>query len=386
MKIKCLYPFTFLEFHPKGDVFCCCPAWTKAGPVGNLYKQTIEEIWNGPRIKKIRKNIYENNYQQVCKMDYCPYINNPINLSQVEKKASSKLKKIIQQIKQRKTHLDTLPLRVSLAQNAKCNLRCKMCISHQGYCPVEPKLNELVYKRTLPKLFSDLETIKLTGNGDPFAQKSTLDFMQNFDSSKYPDINFKILTNAQLLNKKLWQKIKHLDITSINISIDAATKKTYEKIRVGGNWETLQKNLKFISQLRKNNKINNLVINMTVMKSNYKELVKFAKMGLKFNCDYIHYRKIFGAQTLTENINTFTNKKAIDSIKKSLQDPVFDNPKINTKALKEYKEKNISLGDQLIAKAKLIIYYPIGKVVKSTRLRKLLKPFLNFKRFLERLF
>jgi hypothetical protein len=69
-----------------------------------------------------------------------------------------------------------------------------------------------------------------------------------------------------------------------------------------------------------------------------------------------------------------------------LQDPVFDNPKINTKALKEYKEKNISLGDQLIAKAKLIIYYPIGKVVKSTRLRKLLKPFLNFKRFLERLF
>lgn len=37
-----------------GDVVLCCDDWSHSYPLGNLKKQTIEEVWNGERIKKVR--------------------------------------------------------------------------------------------------------------------------------------------------------------------------------------------------------------------------------------------------------------------------------------------------------------------------------------------
>ena len=40
------------------------------------------------------------------------------------------------------------------------------------------------------------------------------------------------------------------------MSIDAATKETYDKIRVGGDWDLLMKNIEMLSRLRVEGKIN----------------------------------------------------------------------------------------------------------------------------------
>lgn len=38
-----------------GDVVLCCDDWNHSTVLGNLQKQTIEEIWNGEKLKKIRE-------------------------------------------------------------------------------------------------------------------------------------------------------------------------------------------------------------------------------------------------------------------------------------------------------------------------------------------
>lgn len=365
MKLKCLYPFTFLEFHPQGKVYCCCPAWTKYGPVGNIYKQSIEEIWNGKKIVELRKKIYEGKYSKVCKLGYCPFIKNPININYLKKKASKKLLKIIKQVEQRKVYLKTKPLEVSLAHNGQCNLRCKMCISHEGFNPYEKKLEKIIFTQALPSLLPGLEYLKLNGNGDPFFQTQTVNFLKNFKQKKFPRLKFQFLTNALFLNKEMWSVIKHLNIDYINVSIDAAGKKVYEEIRRGGNWELLQKNLKFISQLRKKGKIKKFFINMTVMKSNAHQLEEFAKMGLKLGCDHINFSKIFGGKNFKENIFSFPHQALIEKIKQSLKNPIFKNAKVSISQIKELEKIRFSLLNKILIKIKFLfsslLYHLQGK-------------------------
>ena len=43
------------------------------------------------------------------------------------------------------------------------------------------------------------------------------------------------------------------DIKDVLVSVDAATKETYNVVRRGGNWDALQENIQFLCQLRKQN-------------------------------------------------------------------------------------------------------------------------------------
>ena len=48
----CQHPWTTIAIHPNGDVYPCM-AFTRP-PVGNLIRDTFEEIWNGPRLAALR--------------------------------------------------------------------------------------------------------------------------------------------------------------------------------------------------------------------------------------------------------------------------------------------------------------------------------------------
>jgi MoaA/NifB/PqqE/SkfB family radical SAM enzyme len=89
----------------------------------------------------------------------------------------------------------------------------------------------------------------VTGSGDPFYSKIYRDYLLNFDITKYPKLEqLQIITNGNLLDEPLWKKMKATPyIKTIEISIDAATKETYEKkTRWNGQWDRLIENLKLL--------------------------------------------------------------------------------------------------------------------------------------------
>jgi radical SAM protein with 4Fe4S-binding SPASM domain len=51
-KLICRTPWTTIAVHPNGDVFPCM-AWSRP-PVGNLTRQTFDEIWNGAELSALR--------------------------------------------------------------------------------------------------------------------------------------------------------------------------------------------------------------------------------------------------------------------------------------------------------------------------------------------
>ena len=62
--VKCVEPWRFMLINQKGDVYPCCHIY--GTPLGNVYKQTFEEIWNGEIIKKMREDIQEKGYSDIC--------------------------------------------------------------------------------------------------------------------------------------------------------------------------------------------------------------------------------------------------------------------------------------------------------------------------------
>jgi MoaA/NifB/PqqE/SkfB family radical SAM enzyme len=131
----------------------------------------------------------------------------------------------------------------------------------------------------------DVRTLYITGSGDPFVSVGFRNYLRNFNPKKYPKLSsIHLHTNASMWNKEMWESMPniHKYVKSCEISIDAGTKDTYEnKTRLGGNWENLLNNLRFISGLP------NISVktSFVVQDSNYMEMETF------YNLMYSIFRK-----------------------------------------------------------------------------------------------
>ncbi len=277
--IPCLVPFMRLEFLSSGNVSACCAPFTKVKSVGNMNNQTIEQIWNGREIKRFRKLLLLGQTKKIC-MPNCRYLNNgPISVKDIRTDTEEGAL-LYDDICNGRVKLKSRPLRFNLANLTVCNLNCDMCHSTR-FGERNNSIPEHVRKvhENIRKYFDKRITIYLTGNGEVLARRDTRELLQNFDSKKYDKVTFQILTNGILFQPRMWETIKHNNYTYANISIDAATKETYEKIRRGGNWEQLMKSLEVFKKAREEGKFSSVNINMTVMRSNFREIPQFVEMA-----------------------------------------------------------------------------------------------------------
>ena len=104
-----------------------------------------------------------------------------------------------------------------------------------------------LFKKILSKLSKKgIETIALHTLGDPLANPRLPEI---FKEIRNFGLKTSICTNGLLLDKHVKTLIEYMDICpSISFSIDGAKSETYEKIRIGGNFDNL------ITQLELSNK------------------------------------------------------------------------------------------------------------------------------------
>ncbi len=335
--LKCLLPWSSLEIFQDGSVYFCCPAFSKK-QLGNINKNSLLEIWNSKSAQKIRENLINNNFEKSCKVN-CPrlvdnkfFIFKDIQFFNKKGKTNKFLNNLIlkeKEIKRKDLVLKSMPLRINLSNWMLCNLNCKMCFSQKHNQVIPNHVKKL--NKELPIFLPYLNEIILSGAGEPFLRPDAFNLMKNYDSNLFPHLNFAVITNGTLLNKK-WKFVSHCNFNWFNISIDAASEKTYKKIRKGGDWNELQKSLKLLSKLKTNKKFE-VQISMVVMRSNYHEIHDFVKMGKKYGF-FVTLSKVRGNISDNENIFTSSLNKTIEpelrkifshSIMKDVRMPEFFN-------------------------------------------------------------
>jgi MoaA/NifB/PqqE/SkfB family radical SAM enzyme len=212
----------------------------------------------------------------------------------------------------------------------RCNLRCISCrkdyvrISEDERADVK-RLIELV-KRDL----SCVTAIGLSGSGDPFVSPETRDLLFNHDSARYPHLRIYLLTNGQLFNRVSWEKMETAQeaISSVQVSVDAATRETYERIRLGGSFSNLMENLRFLSDLRQKEAIGEFIISFVVNAINFREMKEFARIGFELGCDQIAFSYMsnwctFSEEEYRDMALHMPEHKDHSALKIILGDPIF---------------------------------------------------------------
>ena len=295
----CLQPFRHIELL-KTNASLCCPTWlTKPLTYDRNEKGEFNyDVWNSESAQEIRKSILDGSYKY-CDKNLCPHLNTLLStgknngmFARVDKPSDFEFKyegenqfyfpfSDVDGIEINDTPLvKTTPGSINFTFDRSCNLRCPSCrLETIMEKPDEVKEIDKIIDFINSDYSKDCRRIVITGSGDPFASKSFRRFMFNFDPTKWPKLKtVYLVTNGKLFNKKNWDMMENIQpyITEVEISIDAGTKDTYEnKTRIGGHWETLIENLKFISTI---DTIESLRISFIVQKDNYNEMTLCADL------------------------------------------------------------------------------------------------------------
>ena len=298
-----MQPFRHIELF-KSSAALCCPTWLKK-PIwyekdenGNF----IYDVWNSKTAQEIRESLLDGSYK-FCDRNSCPHLNTLLSSGKTDTGIF---------IPKNETNFpfydydgiqidDTVvvsrtPGSINFTFDDSCNFKCPSCrLDTIMAKPNEVKEIDKIIDFINNDYAKDCKKIVITGSGDPFASKSFRKFLFDFDPNKWPNLKtVYLVSNGKLFNKKNWDMMKNIQpyITQVEISIDAGTKETYEnKTRIGGHWETLLDNLKFISTIET---IDLLRISFVVQNDNYKEMhtcINLMCDVLKDRLDRIHPSK-----------------------------------------------------------------------------------------------
>ena len=300
----CVSPFVNLEVHDTSN-YMCCPSWLNKTLPGDI---PLDESFNSENAIEARKSVLDGSFKY-CDSGECPFlqkIENEIpdnNLGPLYSKDAipEYYQNIIDSFNRGEK---LLPTTVQFSMDQSCNLSCPSC-RVELIIANSPKIKEVNLKiDEIENLFSkSIKNLYITGSGDPFVSVSFRNFLRNFNPKKYPNLkNIHLHTNATRWNKKMWDSMKaiHPYVATCEISIDAGTKYTYEnKTRIGGNWDELMDNLKFISTIET---VKIIRTSFVVQKSNYKEMKIFRDMMKEFFGDraHVYFGKILNWGHMTE--------------------------------------------------------------------------------------
>jgi MoaA/NifB/PqqE/SkfB family radical SAM enzyme len=200
---------------------------------------------------------------------------------------------------QRKTVLSSKIRSFTLTLTNRCNLNCLACEAKR-YTWEMPRRTVKEIIEFLPYL----EYIMWQG-GEVFL----VDYFEDIlvQVRRYPNLKNLIVTNGTLLSEDLAARLISLPWIVLAISVDGVTRESYENIRRGAKFDTLIKNLRLINSMRKQYSSNmQLHLNVTVMRSNYFQLLDFVEFAKEHGFSSILFRPVQGNFTSPENI--FVNR------------------------------------------------------------------------------
>ena len=137
-------------------------------------------------------------------------------------------------VKKMPEHVDATPADIQLEITTACNLRCTMC-EHSYWREKQRHMSYGDFVKIIEK-FQVLDSINLTGIGENLMNK---DFIKMLEYLKRRSIKVIFNDNMTMIDKGIGEKLVKLGIDEVHVSFDGATKKTYERIRRGANFENV---------------------------------------------------------------------------------------------------------------------------------------------------
>ena len=349
-----MHPFTGLATREDGAIKICC----RSAPIGDIKDNTLEEIWNGDKMKEVRRQVMNDERPDVCEPCF-----------RLEDQG-------VQSLRQRHTAgvipearinlypdaLDALeddysmPFEMPTMEvklNNLCNLKCRMCnpldsTQWKDWDQVTefykkennfliPTVDALVdtpgkyidafndtdnWWESFEKLLPYFRRVEFAG-GEPLMDPSHYKILDLL-SKNGKNIEIKYATNGTTLGIKggrtvheYWPKFKSV---AVNVSIDGLHD-TYEYIRGNGKFSEVEYNIK---EMKKIPTVSRIVGAFTVQANNILQIDKVIDYFLKdmqivFYSHRVNYPRALSAQVLPEDLKQAVVVK-LEAMKSKIKD------------------------------------------------------------------
>lgn len=250
----CIYPWIHLHAYPTGEAYPCCHA-EMTHSVGNCKKQTLQEIWQGEPMQKLRQDMLTETANPAC--GRC-YEQEAAGFFSGRRSANKHHGHHIKKLEQNPFELTYWDIRFSNL----CNLRCRSCghifssswyqdqsrLAGQSWRDRNVPLNFAgqtqtdMWEQLLPHL-DYVEQIYFAG-GEPLLMEEhylileELERRGRFDVRLIYNTNF---TEVRLRDRLVFDYWKKFESVAVGASLDAQGPRA-EYIRKGTRWQQIEHN------------------------------------------------------------------------------------------------------------------------------------------------
>lgn len=169
------------------------------------------------------------------------------------------------------------PRRITIEISAACNLSCVMCPRRYASTP-GGFMSRTLFEKILGEIAShEVEAIVPFFRGEPLLHPEFTEWMALIREKTSARIQ--LATNGLLLSPSLSRSLLDLGLDFISFSLDALRKETYEKIRLGGDFETAMENAHTFLKMRKARKNCGTVVQVSATETslNAQEIHEFIR-------------------------------------------------------------------------------------------------------------
>ena len=207
---------------------------------------------------------------------------------------------------QRKIITD-FPLYIQIEHSGKCNLRCLTCVQgikelRENYSPGFKPLEIRLYKKILREAQDyKCPSMSFHNNDEPLLLKDLEKRIKMAKEAGFIDII--LVTNATLLTKERADNLLKSGITKINFSVDGWNEKTYRKVRIGGDFKAVLKNIEYFLEQKKQANLKLPVSRVTSVLSKFtcKDMDKFRDFWKK-RVDLVEFQNFQAIEGYTERL------------------------------------------------------------------------------------
>lgn len=360
-----MHPFTGLATREDGAIKVCC----RSHPIGHIENESLEEIWNGETMKRIRKQVLGGVRPPECEPCFSLEDQGVESLRQrhVKGEIPEARIKLYPRATEAMNKEFEMPFNIPTMEiklNNLCNLKCRMCnptdsTSWNDWKQVEEfydkennyiannvrKLN-LVKKPYLDKFednpnwwdsfeknLPNFRRVEFAG-GEPLMDPQhyrILDMLAPYGK----DIEIKYATNGTTLGIKggrsvheYWPKFRSV---AVNVSIDGIGS-VYEYIRGNGDWNSVVQN---VQEIQKIPNVSRIVGAVAVQVSNVLILDKMIKyfldeLGIVFYTNMVRYPNVLSPQVLPAELKALAISR-LEAVKEQVPEFRFvkENPILN---------------------------------------------------------
>jgi radical SAM protein with 4Fe4S-binding SPASM domain len=221
----CSEIFESLSILADGSVTCSCVDIYEGRILGNVNRDSLAKIFDCEQYRELRRRMLSGNLPAQCKK--CPV--------RVRSRTG-------------KETVEAGPIRwLQIDPVFNCNLKCPDCALTQmrdrNYF-IRPRtaISLELFKSIVNQAAPALNHIRFHMLGEPFLNTKARD-MLTWVKKQYPDIFVSIETNGLLIGPDIQKSLVSARVDYVKFSIDGASQETFEKYRIGGDFQKAYENM-----------------------------------------------------------------------------------------------------------------------------------------------